>query len=172
MLLPMVTRYAVLVAALLCACKAKETSPATATQPPNAEPQHVKASPADPAPVKPPPPAGVVLPRSAKLRVVHPGDAKTAYVWQAIYDADAQHPAVKQALEAATKDGLTLDAGDAAVSVYADELRAAGVEVSDLMGGFMYRVEPGTLDVIVRSDDDFHRGDPTGFTISVGPAGG
>lgn len=147
---------------LLAAC-AKESGPAKPA---------AKRDAATASPVQPAPPAGTILPRVGKVRNVSPGDATTAYTWKAVYEVDPAEARVRRVLDQARVDGVSLDAGDAGAAVYREEVRATGVDVHDLGPGFSYPIQGGKLDVIVRPDDDFHRGDPNGFTISVGPAGG
>ncbi len=121
--------------------------------------------------VQPSPPDGVILPSIGHVRSVAAGDNTTAYVWKAIYEASEAD--IREG-RATVADSLTsnMDTGDIASVLYAAQVRAAGIEVSSMGAGFSYTIQGGSLAVIVRPDDDFHKGDPTGFTISVGVAGG
>ena len=95
-----------------------------------------------------------------------------SYTWQAVYEVDPADPAVAKRLEAEKAEwGLTLDPGDIGAALYLDEVRAAGLVDTNYGTGFSYPISGGLV-VIVRCDDDFHRGDPNGYTISIGPAGG
>ncbi len=151
---------------LLAACtthRDHDTKPA-ATQP---APERT----AKPA-VVPAPPEGTILPHIGHARSVIAGDKTTAYVWKAVYEVDPTDAHIRDAIDKARADGLTLDAGDAGVAIYREEVRATGADITFDTTGFGYPIRGTSLYVSVRSDDDVHKGDPTGFTISVGPGGG
>lgn len=98
------------------------------------------------------------------------GTKKTAYFWKSIYEVDPADPTIVSAL--ASDDATpTWDAGDAALHLYEDQLEAAGVDLTRGPGTAMY-YQTGDLVVSANSGSQFHRDDATGFTISVGPAGG
>jgi hypothetical protein len=124
-----------------------------------------------PAAPVPPPPDGVILPAIGHLRSVVAGDRTTAYTWKAVYEASEADVGPHRSKVADEIIG-SMDTGDVASVLYAAQVRAAGVEVTTMGASFSYMIQGGSLAVTVRSDDDFHKGDPSGFTISVGVAGG
>jgi hypothetical protein len=145
--------------------------PSASTDPAERQPERQPWSPRrgvlDPAP-----PRGTVVPGIGSPRTVEAGGQQSAFVWMAVYEVDPSEPRIQRVLDAARSDGLALDPGDAAAIVYMEEVRAAGIDVVEHVAGFAYLIQDGELEVIVRPDDDFHRNDPNGFTIAVGPRGG
>lgn len=160
--MPRVISLVVMVTLVACKKEPSATPANEAPRPPQAQPA---------PPVAPPPPAGTILPRTARLRSAHAGDRTTSYTWKAVYEVDPADPSVAKRLESETAQGLTLDPGDIGAALYLDEVRAAGIADTNYGTGFSYSIAGGLV-VIVRPDDDFHRGDPNGYTISIGPAGG
>jgi hypothetical protein len=148
---------------LVIGCKGKEASPPS-TNPPTAPP---------PAPgVAVPPPTGTVLPTVGKPREVRDGGGTASYHWMAVWEVDPADPAVKRVLAEEAKQGMTIDPGDAGARLYQQQIEGAGIQIQSSGYGFTYYIQDGAEDVTVRPDDQYHRDDPNGFTIFVGPAGG
>jgi hypothetical protein len=160
------TQIAAITALTLGACSTSKSKDRPAGAASTAQP-----APVAPASVVPAPPDGVILPAIGRARSVVAGDRTTSYTWKAVYEAseaDVQ-PGRPSVADVTTSN---MDTGDIASLLYAAQVRAAGVEISTMGAGFSYAIQGGSLAVIVRSDDDVHKGDPSGFTISVGVAGG
>jgi hypothetical protein len=120
----------------------------------------------------PAPPRGIVVPGIGAPRTVEAGGEQSAFVWMAVYEVDPSDERIARLLDQARRDDLALDPGDAGSIVYMREVIAAGIDVVEFVNGFRYLIQDGELEVSVRHDDDFHRNDPNGFTITVGPSGG
>ena len=165
------------------AASAEQTAADAKVEAPTPETPTADAPPAEavePAPVPPaaasldpqlaaaPPPEGVLLPKVGKVREVEPGARNTAYSWKAIFEVDPSDPQVA----ALVVTGEAKDAGDAGALLYRKQLQAATIELSMYGPESTYMIDGGASVVSVLSTDQFHPDDPTGFSLSVGPAGG
>jgi hypothetical protein len=110
--------------------------------------------------------------RSVRERI---GDNSTAYRWEGVYLADPNHPKIKAELKKVGKSDY-YGLGDAAVSVYDEQLESAGVKIDGRMTGIVgYTIKDRhgrKWSVIVRGDRDFHSVESGEFTVSIGPLGG
>jgi hypothetical protein len=101
------------------------------------------------------------------------GDRSTSYRWKAVYRADPNHPKIKAELVGKSEYyGL----GDAAVSVYDEQVESAGVKNDGRMTGmfsYIIRDRQGRKwQVMVRGDRDFHSLESGEFTVSISTPGG
>ena len=116
-----------------------------------------------------------MIPKIGRVREVRAGRPSDAFVWTAVFDADPGEPRIREILAKDTTTPLRpdrYDAGDAAAMLYADQVRAAGIETHNLEASFDYSIQDGKYVVIVRPDDDFHKDDPNGFSVVVSIPGG
>jgi hypothetical protein len=97
------------------------------------------------------------------------------YQWKGIYRADPNHPKIKAELKKVGKSeyyGL----GDAAVSVYDEQVESAGVKIDGRMTGILdYTIrdrQGRKWSVTVRGDRDFHSLESGEFTVFIGIPGG
>lgn len=174
-----VSRTAAIVVMLATACCGPKASPPADTANTAAKaraperPQTKATAPPDTPAVddklaKAPPPPGVVLPEIGTVRGVEPGNTRTAYSWKATFDVDASAPKIAALVEA----GDAADAGDAGALLYRAQVETTGADVTSYGAGAMYPIGDGSSVVMVLCSDQYHPDDPTGFSISVGPAGG
>ncbi|HTE53654.1 MAG TPA: hypothetical protein VK698_22520 [Kofleriaceae bacterium] len=131
----------------------------------------MEVRPASAPALDPPPPQGVIVPAVGRVRSIEAGDRKAAYVWKGVFEADPADPRIQAVIARRPGPGAP-DAGDAASILYDEQVEAAGITTSKLDYSFNYVIQGGKLDVIVRPDDQFHQGDPGGFTVFVGIPGG
>jgi hypothetical protein len=103
------------------------------------------------------------------------GNNSTAYRWKAVYRADPNHPKIKSELEKVGKSDY-YGLGDAAVSVYDEQLESAGVKIDGRMAGIVsYTIadrQGRKWSVVVRGDRDFHSIESGEFTVFIGIPGG
>jgi hypothetical protein len=103
------------------------------------------------------------------------GDATTAYKWWGVYRVDRNHPLIKAELQA-VGERPHYDVGDAAVSVYAQQVEAKGIKPDPRLTGYLsYLItdEKGRVwQVIVRSDDDLHPLGSEEFSVIIANPGG
>jgi hypothetical protein len=102
------------------------------------------------------------------------GDNSTSYRWKAVYRADPNHPKIKAELKKVGSEYY--GSGDAAVSVYDEQVESAGVKNDGRMSGmFSYTIKDRQgrkWSVTVRGDRDFHSVESGEFTVSIGTPGG
>jgi hypothetical protein len=119
------------------ATKARASAKAT---PPSRPP----ATPAIDPSVKPPPPVGTILPRVGTL-----ASAKEGYEnWSGIVEVRAGDPEVQRSIAAARAKGVVLDPGDAGLALYADQLRAAGIQPERVSSTYFRWTIPGTKKLV------------------------
>lgn len=103
------------------------------------------------------------------------GDNSTSYRWQAVYRADPNHPKIKAELEKVGKSDY-YGLGDAAVSVYDEQLESMGVKIDGRMTGIVsYTIKDRQgrkWSVTVRGDRDFHSSESGEFSVFIGTPGG
>ncbi|PSB59416.1 hypothetical protein [Chamaesiphon polymorphus] len=103
------------------------------------------------------------------------GDRTTAYRWMGVYRADPNHPKIKAELQRVGKSEY-YGVGDAAISVYAAQLRSAGIKIDGRMTGLVsYKIKDSrgrTWSVYARSDRDFHPVESGEFSVVIGIPGG
>jgi len=119
-----------------------------------------------------PPPAGFIAPLVASLRLAwYWGEASDA-TWQAIYEVDGHDPRVVSIVED-LQPGDNLDLGDIGLQLYRDQLRNAGIQLTDDDTTLVsYAIEAGARDVVVRSDDSHTSGDRRAFYVWITVPGG
>jgi hypothetical protein len=119
-----------------------------------------------------PPPAGFIAPQVGSLRLAwYWGDAGDA-TWQAIYDVDGHDPRVASIVEG-LQPGDNLDLGDIGLGLYRDQLRGAGIHLTDDDTMLLaYEIRAGALVVTVRSDDSNTSGDHRAFYVWISVPGG
>jgi hypothetical protein len=113
-----------------------------------------------------------VIPAVGRARKVEAGNSTTSYVWQGVFEVDPADPRIAAVIAKRSAGPRPPDAGDAGAILYAEQVKAAGIATHTLDFSFDYSIQSGKLNVVVRPDDQFHEGDPTGFTVSVGIPGG
>ena len=153
---------------LTLACTKAESDRSTPSkdEPSKDEPSKDEKAAQAPPPAGAPAPEGFVMPSSARVRELIAGDRGTAYRWKGVFEARPDDPS----LAPHTKEGR--DAGDAALALYGEQIEAAGLGRGFDGMSVSYFIQDRSLHVMCRSDDDFHAGDPTGFSCFVGAPGG
>ena len=119
-------------------------------------------------------PPGLVTPASGRVREILPGTRSSAFSWRAVLEIAPDDPIVARTKAEPDDEGFpeTWDAGDVGLVLYLRQVRALGIETTTYGPlQFAYTLPSGDQ-VMAYSHDQHHGGDPTGFTIAVGPAGG
>lgn len=119
-------------------------------------------------------PAGLVTPAAGRVRQLHPGTSSTPFTWKAVLELAPDDPRVARTRAERSDEGFPegWDAGDVGLVLYLRQVRAQGIETTTY-GPLQFGYElPNGDQVMAYSHDQHHAGDSTGFTISVGPAGG
>ena len=102
------------------------------------------------------------------------GDNSTSYRWKAVYRADPNHPKIKAELERVKSEYY--GSGDAAVSVYDEQLKSAGAKSKGrTLGVVSYEIKDRQgrkWSVVARGDRDFHSVESGEFTVFIGTPGG
>ncbi len=87
---------------------------------------------------------GTILPRAGTL-----ASAKEGYEnWSGIVEVRAGDPEVQRSIAAARAKGVVLDPGDAGLALYADQLRAAGIQPESVSSTYFRWTIPGTKKLV------------------------
>jgi hypothetical protein len=128
--------------------------------------------------------AGIVKAKYALKSYIHPIGVLSVResksygldLWKGVYCADPNHPKIKANLKKFGKKSAVYDFFDyglnsAAVSVYKEQVEAAGIKAtSSGIGMFEYKIKDDrgrVWSVIVRGDRDFHPIDSGEFTVVI-----
>ncbi|MBP6634031.1 MAG: hypothetical protein KA297_31755 [Kofleriaceae bacterium] len=132
----------------------------TAAAPPASQPPPPAAA------LQPPPPDMMIIPRVGQITRIEEG----YYDWTAWLTVDPAAPEVQRVIAAARESGVALDAGDAGLTLFAQQLRAAGQELHDVDSTHLTWIIPsGGGKRLVTADSS---GDGTDFRVNVGVIGG
>jgi hypothetical protein len=113
------------------------------------------------------------VPAAGRVREI-PAAAGTPYSWWAVFELDADDPLVARTRAEPSDEGFPerWDAGDVGLALYLRQVRDLGIHATT-HGPLQFSYQlPNGDEVMAFSHDQLHPGDPTGFTITVGPPGG
>jgi hypothetical protein len=110
------------------------------------------------------------------VRERRPSHNSSLNLWEGVYRADSNYPKIKANLKkfgtkSAVDEFFEYGLSSAAVSVYRDQVEAAGIKaISSGIGMFEYKIKDRqgrVWSVIVRGDRDFHPIDSGEFTVVI-----